>query len=432
MSRPRRVLLFGTFDLEQGYPRARSLIQGLESRGVEVLTLRRDLIPTRGRRLELVRNPLRWPAFGLRTLATRASLMRDLRARMAEQEIDAVIVPYPGHLAVRWARKVFDGPVLLDLFLSLADTIVGDRRMFQSGGRIHRLLRQLDLRACASADAVMLDTPENASFVAELCGLPDERFFFVPIGDPDAPASPHPFPMLEPGQPLRAVYIGTGVPLHGVDTVLSAVARTDNLHLTFIGGTPRDRYHARALGPYKTTVIEDWLGSDRIHAVLAGHHVVLGVFGTSAKARRVVPYKLVHALSAGRPGVTAETSSIRTLLEPGQDCYTCQPGDAAGLARVFRGIFENQALAREVGRRARRSYELRFSPRAIGERLVASLASLTGEDWGPSTGSVSSSEPVSASAAVDEVPAALRGDVGDFEPTEPIWTGEGSTDQGAP
>jgi len=424
----RRVLLFGTFDLEQGYPRARSLIQGLEAMGVEVLTLRRDLWPTRGRRLDLVRNPMRWPGLGLKALMTRATLVRELKARIAEQDIDAVVVPYPGHLAVRWARKVFDGPVLLDLFLSLADTVVGDRRMFRAGGRVHRLLRHIDRRACAAADAVMLDTPENATFAAELCRLPEERFFFVPIGDPDAPVHPHPFPMIEPGQPLRAVYIGTGVPLHGIDTVLSAAARTEGMHLTFIGGTPRDRAHARALGPHKTTVIEDWLGADRIHAVLAGHHAVLGVFGTSAKARRVVPYKLVHALAAGRPGVTAETSSIRTLLEPGRDCYTCQPGDAAGLARVFRGILANPALAREVGRLARRSYERRFSPRAIGERLVGGLAAVSGEDWSSPSASPSAAEPPS----VEEVPAALREPAGDFETSEPVWSGDAAPDQGAP
>lgn len=377
----KRVLFFGTYDVEQGYPRARSLMQSLQSQGVEVLGLREDLLPTRGHRLHLLRSPWLWPGQGCKIWMGGMRLRSQLRALLREEDIDAIIVPYPGYIAVEWARRVFDGPIFLDLFLSLSDTIVADRGLFQAGGRVDHVLQAIDRRACDRADGVFLDTPEHQSFVAQETGVDPEKFFFVPIGDPMAPEKPFPFPVLEPGEALRAVYLGTGVPLHGVETLLSGVARTEGMHLTFIGGRPEHRHAARALGSSRVTVIEDWLGSERIHGLLAAHHVVFGVFGTSDKAGRVVPYKLVHALAAGRAGVTAETSSIRTLLDPGSDCYTCQAGDPVGLARVLRGIVENPELASVVAGRARRSYERMFSPEAIGSRLIMGMESITGESW---------------------------------------------------
>jgi glycosyltransferase involved in cell wall biosynthesis len=379
--KPKRVLFFGTYDVEQGYPRSRSLMQSLESQGIEVFGLRESLLPTKGKRMTLLRSPWLWPGQGLKIMAGGFRLRSQLRALLREEQIDAIIVPYPGYLAVKWARDVFDGPVFLDLFLSLSDTIVSDRRLFRAGGRIDHLLKAIDRRACDYADGVFLDTPEHQNFVVEETGSDPEKFFFVPVGDPWAPKEPYPFPALEPGQDLRAVYLGTGVPLHGVSTLLSGVARTEGLHLTFIGGTPAHRHAARALGSRRVTVIEDWLGSDRIHGILAAHHAVFGVFGTSDKAGRVVPYKLVHALSAGRAGVTAETSSICTLLDPGSDCYTCQAGDSSGLARVLRGIVENPQLASVVAKRARRSYERMFSPEAIGSRLLMGMELITGDSW---------------------------------------------------
>ncbi len=377
----KRVLFFGTYDVEQGYPRARSLMQSLEAQGIETLGLREDLLPTKGKRLRLLRRPWTWPGQGLHIWLGGVRLRSQLRALLREERVDAIIVPYPGYLAVEWARKVFDGPIFLDLFLSLSDTIVADRGLFRAGGRVDHLLKAIERRACDRADGVFLDTPEHQNYVTEETGLAAEKFFFVPIGDPQAPDEPFPYPFREPGQDLRAVYLGTGVPLHGVETMLSGVARTEGMHLTFIGGTPEHRHAARALGSNRATVIEDWLGSERIHGLLAAHHIVFGLFGTSAKAGRVVPYKLVHALAAGRAGVTAETSSIRTLLDPGVDCYTCQAGDSAGLARVLRGIVENPTLASIVANRARRSYERMFSPEAIGSRLLMGMELVTGDSW---------------------------------------------------
>ncbi|MFQ5503832.1 MAG: glycosyltransferase [Planctomycetota bacterium] len=379
----KHVLFFGSFDLERGYPRARSLIQSLENQGVEVGLLHRSLLPVRGARLKLARSLLRWPRAALRVWWGGIRLRRALRRYLREHHVDVILVPYPGHFAVRWARKLFRGPVVLDMFLSISDTMISDRGMFRQGGLVYRFLRRIDRKACQNADLVLLDTPEHASFVQQLTGFPEEKFSFVPVGDPDAPKDAFPLPGLDPGQPLKVVYVGTGVPLHGVDTVLAACARTEGIHLTFVGGTAAQLETARTISPDKVSIIEDWIGKDTMHRLYAEHHVALGIFGSGEKADRVIPFKLVHALSAGRPAVTAETSAVNTLLDPGWDCLTCPPGDPVALSRSLASLRDESRLLPKISQRARMSYERMFSPRAIGFRLLVHLEALTGAEWLP-------------------------------------------------
>lgn len=397
---PRRILFFGIFDVQGGYPRARSLEAGLREHGVEVLTLREDALPARGERQALVRDLRRWPGAFRRLLVARRKLRRELRALLQRERIDAVLVPYPGWFALSWLRGIWDGPVILDLFLSLYDTAILDRQLFGPRSLPARFLRLLDRRVCRRADLVLLDTPEHANFVAELTGLPREHFDFVPVGDPDAPATPPPFPGFPKGERLPVLYCGTGVPLHGLDILLAAIARSEHVQLGIVGGTESFRRAAAALGEDRVRLHETWASGERLQELFAQHWVHVGIFGESDKAQRVVPYKVVHALACGRPVITGDSSSVNTLLSPGSDCLTVPMGDVVALTRALDVAPESERLLREIGIRARRSYERMFSPWAIGRRFLLHMERVTGDAWLPANSTVLRSE---ACRPVDDV-----------------------------
>lgn len=377
----RRVLLFGGFDLGAGYPRAGSLIQALTRAGVEVSVLRESILPARGLRACTISQPWRWPGALGRLWSGERRLRNRLRGMIAEHRFDVVLVPYPGWFSVRDARRVFDGPVVLDLFFSLSDTVVGDRRLFRPGGAVERFLRRVDRRACLAADRVLLDTPAHAVWMSDFLDLDEERFGWVPIGDPAAPATATPPRELQPGEPLRVLYVGTGVPLHGVATILAACARTDGVRLSFIGGTVEHRREAAALGPDTVVRIERWVKADELGRLYREHDVVFGVFGDSGKAGRVVPFKVVHTLAHGRTAITAETRGVQSLLAPGSDCLTVPAADIAALARALVSVRDAPGLLRQIAPAARRRYESTFSPAAVGDKLLAVFEEVTGEAW---------------------------------------------------
>jgi glycosyltransferase involved in cell wall biosynthesis len=372
------VLAFGAWDRGHGYPRADGLIAGLRKQGAEVQECHLALPCGGAEKRRLVGAPWRWPGYLLALRSARKQAVRMLAAAVEAHRPDLLLVPYPGHVTVRWARSVFRGPIVLDLFLSAHDTVVSDRNMFRPASPWAWLLKRLDQRACQAADLVLVDTPQNADHLAELLRCPRAAMDWVPVSDPDEQPKALRYLAPQPGDRLEVLFVGTGVPLHGLLTLLKAVDRCRTVHLTLIGGGPEDRALARRMGADKVRVLDTFVPADVVRGHLAHSHVVAGIFGTSDKARRVIPLKVMLALSTGRPVVTAHTPAVNELLRPGMDCLVVPPGDVGALARVLQGLADKPGSLQALADAARHTYERRFSLARTGSRLLELCEGLAG------------------------------------------------------
>lgn len=375
MSKP-RVLVGGSWDTGPGYPRAESMISALRSSGFEVAECRGDLPCLGGEKRRVIGRPWLWPQMVLRLARARSEFLRRLRAAVSNQAPDVILVPYPGHLAVRWVRSVFSGPVVLDLFLSAYDTVVLDRRRFRSGSLVARWLRRLDRRACEAASVALLDTPQHAEHVAQLVGLPSARFGWVPITDPAAKPMPAPYVAPGCGDRLEVLFFGTGVPLHGLPHLIEAVRLSRGVRLTLVGGSRRERELARQLGAERVRMLPAFVSREDLGREIDRCHLVAGIFDGGGKAGRVVPFKVVHGLAGGRPVLTADTPAIRTFLSPGVDCLVCPPADPVGLAGVFDDLSARPEGLAAIAAAGRATFEAHFSMASVGHRLAAVLAGI--------------------------------------------------------
>ena len=76
-----------------------------------------------------------------------------------------------------------------------------------------------------------------------------------------------------------------------------------------------------------------WVEYERLPGEIQAAGCALGIFGTSAKAARVIPNKAFQALACGTPLVTADTPAARELLTDGADALLVpagRPGSARG------------------------------------------------------------------------------------------------------
>tara|TARA_R110002072_G_scaffold46591_10_gene129110 strand:- start:105312 stop:106469 length:1158 start_codon:yes stop_codon:yes gene_type:complete len=360
-----RVLLCGAWDEGAGYPRTRSLRQGLEAAGIEVSECR---VPGLGQKKQsMLRKPWRWPVVWWQQKEQRATLLQELEAKVAEVRPHAVVVPYPGHGLVRTIKERVAAPVAFDMFLSAYDTIVEDRKMARPGSVIANYLQRLDTKACAAADFVVLDTPENASYVQSLTGLPAEHFTWLPVHDPDAPQTIVPWQAPKDGV-LQLLFFGTGVPLHGLETLIAAVAQVDNVKLTLVGGTDDHRRLAKRELGTRVLIGPTFVDSERLRELLAACHLVAGVFGASNKTQRVVPFKLVHALAAGRPVITADTPAVARWLDGSGVVFTSEAADAVALADKLRQLAANPAALAAAAAAARGAYDRHFGTPRLAAR----------------------------------------------------------------
>jgi glycosyltransferase involved in cell wall biosynthesis len=107
---------------------------------------------------------------------------------------------------------------------------------------------------------------------------------------------------------------------------------------------------------------------ERLCDLLASCHLVAGVFGESNKTQRVVPFKLVHALAAGRPVITADTPAVARWLDGSGVVFTSEAADAGALANKLRELTSNpMALAAAAGA-ARAAYDRHFGTPQLAAR----------------------------------------------------------------
>ena len=97
-------------------------------------------------------------------------------------------------------------------------------------------------------------------------------------------------------------------------------------------GTPADRELAARLPEARLDLQPEFVDRQRLQELLDRAHLVAGVFGTSAKAGRVVPFKVVHALASGRPVITADTPAVRRYFALSRTPFPDQGNEIIAIA----------------------------------------------------------------------------------------------------
>jgi glycosyltransferase involved in cell wall biosynthesis len=280
--------------------------------------------------------------------------------RREEADFDVLVVGYPGQLDLPAARRAARGkPIVFNPLVSLWDTWVADRRRFTPGSAAGRALARIDSAAFRAADLVVADTEQSAAFFADLAHMPAERFAVCLVGAEERVFHP----VWSPESDF--LFVGKLIPLHGLETILAAARLVPDLRITVAGRGQLD-----ALLETRPPNVEwvPWIEYDRLGDAYRGCLCALGIFGTSAKAARVVPNKVFQALACGAPVITADTPATRELLTDRESALLVPPGDAEALAEALRTAAGDRNLLARIAQGGHRVYEERASEEVLGRR----------------------------------------------------------------
>jgi len=380
-----RVLFWGTYDLSK--PRNRIILAGLRTRGVEVIECRTPVWDTVADKSTL--NRTQRMRFWLRLVAAYPGLVRRfLRAPKA----DVVLVGYLGQfdVLVLWPfarlRRI---PVVWDAYLSLYNTLVEDRQLYRRGHPLARAIHLTEWLAVRVVDLVLLDTDAHCAYFRKRFSVDSGRFATVRLGVEEHvfyPAPPRTAADTPPMRPLRVLFYGQLAPLHGIDVILRAaeLCRAADIHWQLVGqGQLSPEFQcllaSRDLRNVRWT---PWVPYHRLVHLIHQADVCLGVFGTGPKTELVVPNKVLQALAAGRPVITADASAIREQTWPPRALTLIPAGDAAALADTLLRI-RSEGRPTDVGTIAS-ACRPALASAAIGAQLVAALQQLRGAHRRPS------------------------------------------------
>jgi glycosyltransferase involved in cell wall biosynthesis len=300
----------------------------------------------------------RWnvgPAAGIRLALAEARLL----TRTVPSESEVLIVGYPGHFDLVPARRAARGrPIVFNPLVSLADTFVSDRARFRTGSLPARALEYVDRRAFGAADLVVADTHAHAQFFVTLTDTPIDVCF---VGAEDSVFRP----AARVGAPFTALFVGKLIPLHGLDVVLEAARLAPELPFRIVGSGQLEPLLARR--PENVEHVP-WVEYDGLPAELHRAGCALGIFGTTAKAQRVIPNKAFQALACATALVTGDTPAARELLVDGESALLVPPGDPRALGAAVRRLANDAGLRERIAAGGRAAYEAHASESVLGAR----------------------------------------------------------------
>lgn len=272
-------------------------------------------------------------------------------------------------------------PFLADPLISAYDKQTGEREKFSADSREARRLRAWESRLLQAADRVLADTEEHARFFHETLGIERSRLAVVPVGAEEALFYPEAAPRV-PQPPFTVLFYGSFIHLQGPQHIVEAARLYQGPAAvwTLIGTGP---LHAecvsRAAGLDNVRFV-DWVPYAELPEKVRGADILLGVFGGTPKAGRVIPNKVYQSLACGKPTVTRHAPAYPPAVQSGAQTglIWVPPADPAALAAAVARL----ALAPDglvpAGRAARETYENHFSGTRVRQALASALQGLCG------------------------------------------------------
>ncbi len=283
--------------------------------------------------------------------------------------------------ACRWAHKR-NIPVIFDPMISAWDKKVLEQKKWKAEeGRAKKLLK-LERKMMATPNIVTWDTSCHVDFCADTLQVPREKLRVLLTGTDEAvfkPQSSTPDNQNSPGV-FKVLYHGAYLPLHGTQYIVEAARMTQHLPIQwdFLGwGAYKAETEAKAAG-IKNIRFLDKVPYTEVPKVIADHDVVLGVFGTTPKASRVIGNKVYECMACCRPTINEFCTGYPPAAKTCKAIKFVPPGDAKAIADAVLEYREDWGNKDDYFIEARRFFDDYLSMRVIKNQLADIIADTVG------------------------------------------------------
>jgi len=369
-----KIVYFGTYSKGEEYARNLALINGLRKVGAEVNECHIELWPEHKDKMVAVKKGI--VRNGIELLKAYIKL---LIRYFKIDEFDFMFVGYIGQIDVFLAGflKLFHKkPIIFDAFYSLYDTMVKDRGLYSVNSIMAKILKLIDRWSAKCADLVLLDTKEHIRYFCEEFGLMEEKFLAVPLGVDEG--NFYPREKEEDNPVFEVLNYSSYIPLHGLEVILQSAELLKghkDIHWTLIGKGqlyPEIRRMAEEMALENVSFI-DWVPHKELVERARQADVLLGIFGKTEKASRVIPYKAYEALALAMPLITGDSPAVRELMEDGKHCLLSKMGDAKALAEKVIVLKENPEIRKSIANNGHKLFLERCTWEAIGRTILNKL-----------------------------------------------------------
>jgi len=288
-------------------------------------------------------------------------------------ETETVFVPFARLLCNIWRKRL-----ILDAFFSYYDMAVNDRKMSKAGSFAARRYHFFDELGCRLADRILLDTKHHAQYFSDEFNVPASKIDVVRVGADETIYFPKVTTPV-PHDKFLVLFTGTYIPLHGIETIISAanILKDEAIDFLLIGdGQTKDDVLRLTQNLSLTNVrFVHFVPEKELAEYINKADLCLGIFGSTKKAQRVIPCKIYEAIACAKPIVTMDSPAIRECFTDGENIALCKPFDPDSLSKKIMELKNNPILRAKIAQDGYKLFVENFTPKHVVAPLVDILIS---------------------------------------------------------
>jgi len=300
--------------------------------------------------------------------------------RHLKLKYDVIIIPWRGILTLPLAKLIHRGPIVYFPAMSIYDTLVNDRKTLKNNSLKARIIHSADKLACKMVDLIVLESSEEINYFVKEFGLPKEKFKQLSL--PADESIFFPLSFKKSSNKLIVLFWGSFIPLHGIETIVTAAAMVKKYNdiLFKICGAGQTKPQIENMIQKNNVVNVQLLGlvsKEMLLENLKNCDICLGIFGSSAKARKVVTNKTTQALASKKPVITMESpATIEIHLKSGINSILVPPSNPKRLAEAILFMKNNPEKRQQIATAGHQTYLEHLTMSEAGKRLIRFMQEL--------------------------------------------------------
>lgn len=360
-----KVCHFGISD--PNYSRNRIILQGLRQNGVDVVECNAFS--------DLPRKPA---MSSLEYVKKYIQLM----TQHAKLSCDVLVASYTGQIVMPLLKFITRKPIVLDAYLGMYEMFI-DYEPENGNSCNARAWYYLDGYSFRSANLILTDTQEHIKYFHEQFGTDKTKFRRIFVGSDDKIFFPR--SVNKENDKFLVLFWGTFAPLQGLEHIIRAAKLLeDQKDIAFeIMGYGHTFSYVRGLCEQlrlrNVSFFTKWIPYEKLPNYVAKADVCLGIFGSTLKAKRVIPNKAFESLAMEKPLITGDSLAAREAFTNMKNCILCEMGSPKETAKSIMLLKDDEKLRKKIAKNGYKLFQERFTPKVIGGELKVYLSELFGK-----------------------------------------------------
>jgi glycosyltransferase involved in cell wall biosynthesis len=280
-------------------------------------------------------------------------LRRKHDAIMGAGGYDVMIVGYPGHLVVPFARRISAKPVIFDALCTLYEGEILSRGKYRANPFMRMRVNYIDEKAAMAADHILVETEAQKEFFVKRFGLSTAKVTPVYTGCDENIFNAALTAQVRKKDDFTVVFRGKFLPEAGAKHIIEAAHILQDKAVRFLilgHGFLQDEVRAQieTLNLPNLEWLSDKPDLAELARRMASCHVSLGQFEQHERLGRTIPHKAFESLALGLPYVTARAAGVSEFLTDRRDCLMVTPGDPGDLADKILMLKNDPALRGQI------------------------------------------------------------------------------------